>query len=1087
MPYSSFFSFGGTLPPSAPSYIVRRADNELWQTVLDRNYALILDSRQKGKSSLIGRISKRLESENYRNIKIDLQRYGSNLTEEQWYATLLFSCAEQLGESDQARALWTTTPNSSPSSRWIDFLESAVKEGDAPLVVWIDEIDFVRSLKFDTDDFFAAIRSSYSRRTDHPILKNLIFCFSGACTPVGLVRNPDRGQVIVGRRIQLDDFALSDLEPYRKELSEDEALGKELIESVYSWTSGHPYLTQLACNEWKRRADRGETGTIDDFFSEQLSTVGNRHQNDHLLAISNLLLNPTIPHYHGEEARTRVLRALQALQSKAAWRGRRALEQEVQDYLAIAGVITERGGKAQIRNRIYAEAFNAHWIRDHLPDAETQRQRRAVLKAVALSVLIFGTITIGLSLLVVQNVRLNHDLRETLTLASNSERRALNEAYVGGMQSVSAEISDGNFSRAATILETLKDSEYRGWEWDYVHAKISQHLRQFPTNGTICNFDFYPSGNLRSMAGSEGFTTLDETGAMKFEFRLPKEYAGNHESHDRLWSTGPVDTYLLTAPESPKLIKGRVQGELNGRLVLSRGNETELILVDAKGQQVGLPVSCNPGRTLLLPTGNRAVFRDARYLTEIDFTLGKVVHRYPHSGHINQFLVDQTPGIAYLASDDPEILKVNYRANQRLVTYKGNQGPVYTIAFSPDGKWLVSGGADAIVRRFNAQTGELVAEYVGHRDRIQKVRFSPDGKTIWSSSFDETIREWALEPQTNPTVYADGTLRTGKLRVDAQSGSFLLGFETGKAIWYQTGLFPSVIDLGGEPYAQGEFIDENTVILATEPGTIIVRDQKTVRRTKIAVNSRIRQITRPDGEGNCYLALQSGELIKLNTKTLKHSTLKHPGGSFRSLGLSNNGKWLVQGNFDSWVQVIETATGKVVFSEKLATNGALGVGFNPDDSLIGLACGNGDIVLLEPQNNFAARTLQGHTSRVWRVCFSPDGSQLASCSFDNTAKIWDVATGKILFNLKHKSWVGDTAFSPDGKRLLTACGDGASRLWSVATGRELLVLDRGPNPLFSTRFCDFGRSVVTTDSLGRVLLFTTPTKKLESPDFAPSR
>ncbi len=1077
MPYSSFFSFGGTLPPSAPSYIVRRADEDLWRTVLDRDYALILDSRQKGKSSLISRISTRLEDESFSNIKIDLQRFGSNLTEEQWYATLLFSCAEQLGDSERARAYWKETPDSSPSRRWIDYLELAVRDRPHPLVVWIDEIDFVRSLRFDTDDFFAAIRSSYLKRTDDPSLRNLVFCFSGACTPVGLVRNPDRGQVILGRRIQLDDFTITDLTPYGRELSDDESAGRSLIASVYAWTNGHPYLTQLACNEWKRRAERGEQSTVDAFFSEQLSTVGNRYQSDHLLAISNLLLNPTIPHYQGEEARTRVLKALQSIHARTSWQGRRPIDPEVQDYLAISGVITERDGRIQMRNRIYSEAFDSHWIRDHLPDAEAHRQKKAVRRAVGASVAVFGAITLALSLLIFQNTHLNSDLRQTLALAKENEGRALNEAYVGGMQSVSAEISDGNFSRAATILESLKDSTSRGWEWDFVHAKISQHLQQIPTVGTAFNFDFYPSGRLRSVVGTEGFVTFSEGGKKAFEFRLPKEFNGSHDDGSKLYAMGPVNTYRLEGPEKVTIVRGRMLGEGLGYRIFFRGAEPVAYLVDGKGQPVGKPVPCIASRFEFTGQGLTAVFRHSKEFNEVDFNTGKTVSRYLHSGHINQFILTPEPGAAYLASDDPEIVRVNYRTGKKEVLYAGNQGPVYSIAVSPDRKWLISGGADAVVRRFDLNSGRLVATYVGHRDRIQKVLFSQDGKSIWSSSFDETIRQWALEPVPNPTVLSKPGYRVGKLRVDSAHKSFLVGFEAGKAIWYRSGVYASVIDLGPDAFGQGELLDEDTVLLATEQGNIQIRTLESVRRAKVAVSSRIRQATARDPKGGCYLGLDNGEVIRLDTKTLQTSLIFSPRGAYRAMGLSHNGKWLVHCLQSGLVRVLNTESGKVVFEAELGSAGAMAVGFDPSDSLLGVAPGNGDIHLYELTNNFQSRVLKGHTSRVWRVCFSPDGSQLATCSFDNTAKIWDVATGKMLFNLKHKSWVGDTAFSPDGKRLLTACGDGASRLWSVATGRELLVLDRGPNPLFVTRFCDGGRSVVSVDSSGRVLLFTTPKER----------
>ena len=73
-----------------------------------------------------------------------------------------------------------------------------------------------------------------------------------------------------------------------------------------------------------------------------------------------------------------------------------------------------------------------------------------------------------------------------------------------------------------------------------------------------------------------------------------------------------------------------------------------------------------------------------------------------------------------------------------------------------------------------------------------------------------------------------------------------------------------------------------------------------------------------------------------------------------------------------------------------------------------------------------------HQDRVRSVAFSPDGFRVVTASFDNTARIWDVATGKPIGPpLHHKDWVVTTAFSRDGNRLITGSSDGTARLWQV--------------------------------------------------------
>jgi WD40 repeat protein len=108
------------------------------------------------------------------------------------------------------------------------------------------------------------------------------------------------------------------------------------------------------------------------------------------------------------------------------------------------------------------------------------------------------------------------------------------------------------------------------------------------------------------------------------------------------------------------------------------------------------------------------------------------------------------------------------------------------------------------------------------------------------------------------------------------------------------------------------------------------------------------------------------------------------------------------------------------------------------------------------------KRVHSHQDRIVAVAFSPDGKLALTGSWDKTARLWDVATGKVLGPpLEHQDAVVAVAFSPDGKTVLTGSDDNTARLWEVATGKALGPPLKHLGRVTAVAFSPDGKTVLT--------------------------
>ena len=128
------------------------------------------------------------------------------------------------------------------------------------------------------------------------------------------------------------------------------------------------------------------------------------------------------------------------------------------------------------------------------------------------------------------------------------------------------------------------------------------------------------------------------------------------------------------------------------------------------------------------------------------------------------------------------------------------------------------------------------------------------------------------------------------------------------------------------------------------------------------------------------------------------------------------------------------------------------------------------------QMHLELKTVRGHGAAVTSVAISPDNRWMITASSDQTARIWDWASGETLLTLTgHASGIWSVAVSPDGRRVVTGSDDLTAKVWDTETGRELLTLKGHLASIPAVAFSADGRRIVTAGQDSTVKLWDTLT------------
>ncbi|MEM9274871.1 MAG: AAA-like domain-containing protein [Cyanobacteria bacterium P01_F01_bin.143] len=362
-PPKYLYCVGGTVPPNSPSYVTREADHQLFEALNKNEYCYVFNSRQKGKSSLDGKVRQRLKAEGWHCISFDVTTIGTSITSvEQWYRSWLQLLAKELGLDIQISAWWREQGDLSPLSYLSCFFEDIVlPQVEGNILISIDEIDSLLSLKFSMDDFFGFIRACYNRRSNNPDYNRLTFLLLGVASPTDLVMDKTRTPFNIGTAIDLTRLEKGDIEPFSKGLEGIVAAPLTVVDEIWEWTDGHPFITQKICNIIQEKGLNisigSEKNKIEKIINENIvENWENKDNPEHLRTIEQRILR------NGEQAGS-LLRLYQAVLEKNT-----IVADSSQDQieLMLSGIVTKENGKIRVANRIYQKIFNKKWVETQL-------------------------------------------------------------------------------------------------------------------------------------------------------------------------------------------------------------------------------------------------------------------------------------------------------------------------------------------------------------------------------------------------------------------------------------------------------------------------------------------------------------------------------------------------------------------------------------------------------------------------------------------------------------------------------------------------------------------------------------------------
>jgi WD40 repeat protein/energy-coupling factor transporter ATP-binding protein EcfA2 len=327
----------------------------------------------------------------------------------------------------------------------------------------------------------------------------------------------------------------------------------------------------------------------------------------------------------------------------------------------------------------------------------------------------------------------------------------------------------------------------------------------------------------------------------------------------------------------------------------------------------------------------------------------------------------------------------------------GHAWSVTSVAFSPDGNFIVSGSDDKSLKLWDTRSGHCIRSFIGHEVEVICGAFSPDGTLIISASLDYSLKLW-----------------------DTDSGECIRAF-LGHKDWVTSAAFSPNRD-----YIISGSFDDSLKLWDIRTGACL--------RSFLGHADGIWSVSfSPDGHSIVSGSLDNSlKLWDIRSGQCISSFLGHD-EMISSVSFAPNGHFIVSGSYDKSLKLWDIRSGECIRSFLGHENGVTSISFSPDGHFIVSGSLDKSLKLWDIRSGECLRSFLGHNGRINSVAFSPCGTLLISGAEDNGLMLWDKRSGECIRCFSASNYrVFSACFSPDGQQIVAQDYDGKVLAFSLS-------------------------------------------------------